>query len=426
MSKVRVGIIGIGDRGVGFVRNFSEYPDLAEVTGVLDPNRPRAEAMARHHSFPEVPLYEQWEDFLAGGKYDLLVATTPDDTHPEVISRCLDAGFHTFADKPLANTPDGLVQIMDAYDRSDCMLLMGFNLRYHNLSRKMKEIAQRGELGAIKVATCNHPEHGIRYFRRWHKYRAKSGGLVIHKGCHQLDILNWVIGSYPVEVYAQGDLAVFKGDKKVEGCHVCDELETCPYARRLDYSTAQKLHDMYIAPAALDGYNRNYCPISDDADVPDFYLVTIRYANGAHATYTEVHFAGKSRAEWAFFGDKAEMSVSRVGGSTAIERIEHLSGEKAAYEVPAAKGGHGGADPVMTLEMIASVLKGESHMPPPEAGVRSSIIGIAAMRSIDENRPVRIEELIPLDLVRRAPDPEFQVDASLEAMGYADAVAPRG
>jgi len=419
MKRIKVGIIGIGDRGVSFVHNFREFSDLAEVTGILDRNAQRAEAMARWHDFQDIPRHETWEDFVTGGPYDLVLITTPDDTHPEMAALSLEAGFHVFVEKPLANTPEGVVRVMEAYDRCDRMLMMGFNVRYMNQARKMKEIAQRGELGDIKVGVCHHPEHGIRYFRRWHKYRARTGGLVIHKGSHQLDIMNWIIGSHPVEVYAQGDLVVFTGDKVTPGCHVCEDLPSCPYARRLGYRQAQMMRDMYIDPAEVDGYTRNYCPISADADVSDFYLVTIRYANGARANYNEIHFAGRSRVHWGFFGDRAEMTA---GEGNTIERIEHLSGERAVYDVPAASGGHGGADPVMTLEMITSVVKGESLMPAPEAGVRSSVIGMAAMRSIDEGRPVRVDELVPMDYVQRAPDGDVRTDASVESMGYGGAL----
>ena len=417
MNKVKVGIIGIGDRGVGFVKNFQQFGNLAELAGIYDTNRPRLEAMAEYHKFTEVPRHDTWENFVNGDKYDLLLVTTPDDSHPAVVSRCLDEGFHVFADKPLANTPEGLLKIMDSYDKADRMLLMGFNLRYQNVNRKMKKIAQSGELGDLKLGVCHHPEKGIRYFRRWHKFRARSGGLVIHKGCHQLDILNWIMGSYPVEVYAQGDLAVYKGDKTVPGCHVCPELAECPYSRKLDYASAQQIHALYIDPSSVDGYHRNYCPISDDADVPDHYLVTVRYANGARVSYTEIHFSGKSRVEWSFYGDKAEMSSGR-SGEPDICRISHITGEKVGYEVQAGQGGHGGGDPAMLLAMVASVMKGESLMPPPEAGVRSSVIGIAAMRSIDENRPVRIEEILPIDLVSRNPDGDLIEENYLEVLGY--------
>lgn len=418
MQRIKAGIIGIGDRGVSFIRNFRDYQDLAEIAGIFDTNRPRMEAMARHYDFRQVPLHDSWETFTSSADYDLMIVTTPDDTHPEVVTRCLDAGYHVFVDKPLANTPEGLVRIMEAYDRSDHLLMMGFNLRYHNVIRKMKEIVQRGELGEIKVATCEHPERGIRYFRRWHKFRAKSGGLVIHKGCHQLDVLNWLVGSYPVEVYAQGNLAVFKGNKTVKGCHVCEDLPHCPYARRLDYRETEKLRDMYIAPAEIDGYTRNYCPISSDADVPDFYLVSIRYANGTRATYNEIHFCGFASSSWAFYGDKAALVCRGEQGQTVIGRTEHLTGETAAYTVRPGEGGHGGADPAMTLDLIMSVHRRKSLLPPPEAGVRSSAIGIAAMKSIDENRPVRIEELLPIEYLERAPDQDFRPDATMEGIGY--------
>ncbi len=421
MKRIKIGVIGMGDRGTGLLRLFRAHEDIVEVTGVYDTNRLRLEAMAKYMNFEDVPLHDTWEEFVKGERHDLMVVATPDDTHPDVIVKCLESGYHTFADKPLANTAEGLTRIMEAYDKADRMLLMGFNLRYLGVSRKMKEIAQRGELGDIKVGTCVHPVQGIRYFRRWHKYRAKSGGLVIHKGCHHIDIMNWVMASHPVEVYAQGGLAVFKGDKTVAGCHVCKDLPGCPYSRSLDYRVAQKLHDMYIGPSELDGYTRNYCPISSDADVPDFCLVTIRYANGACATYNEIYFSGKSRADWSFFGDKAQLSTQR-GDGTSLERIGLLSGESAVYRVPVAKGDHGGADPAMAEAVVLSVIQGESRMAPPEAGVRSSVIGIAAMKSIDENRPVKIEELLPMEFVTRAPETAVREAAASEGMGYAAAV----
>jgi len=422
MSRVRVGIIGLGDRGISFVRNFEAYSELAEVTGILERNRPRAEAMAKWHGVGDIPCFETWDEFVAGARCDLVLVTTPDDTHPEMIVKGLEAGLHVFAEKPLANSAEGLRAIMGAYERSDRMLMMGFNMRYHNLPKKMKEIAQRGELGNILIGNCHHPETGIRYFRRWHKYRAKVRGLVIHKGCHQLDLMNWIVGSHPVEVYAQGDLAVFKGDKTVPGCHDCPESKTCPYARRLDHRSEQRLRDIYINPASVDGYTRNYCPISaEDGVVPDFYLVTIRYANGARATYNEIHFAGRSGMDWSFYGDKAMLTANSTMGNT-IERVDMLSGERAVYDVPTAKGGHGGADPVMTMDIITSVLEGVSKMPPPEAGVRSSVIGIAAMQSIEEGRPVRIDEIIPMEYVERCPEEVLSAEAAVEDMGYSGAL----
>ena len=72
----------------------------------------------------------------------------------------------------------------------------------------------------------------------------------------------------------------------------------------------------------------------------------------------------------------------------------------------------------MLLDMLMSLRNGRSAMPPPEAGVRSSIVGIAAMKSIDENRLVLIEELLPIEYLSRAPDIPVTSDATSENMGY--------
>ena len=416
MKRVKIGVVGLGGRGSGFVQNFRQYPDFVEVVGAYDRNMSRMKALAKLGGYEDMPLHERWEDFVAGAKYDLVLVTTSDDAHPEFVVKSLDAGLNVFCDKPLANTAEGLLNVMEAYDRNDQMLLMGFNLRYHNYHRKLKEIAQRGELGKVLVGLCNHVTRGIKYFRRWHKLRARSGGLVLHKGCHQIDILNWVIGSYPVEVYAQGDLTVYKGDKKVEGCHVCDELPHCPYARKLSFEQAKRHHDIYVGPSKVDGYACNYCPISPgEGVVPDFYLVTIRYANGARATYNEVLFSGRAQTDWNFFGDKAEITN---GPNDTIQRVEHLSGEVATYDSPKAVGGHGGADPVMSLDLVMSVAQGKPRTASPEAGARSSAVGIAAMKSIDEGRPVQIEEIIPIDYLKRNPDADLNKDLFAEQLGY--------
>ncbi|HRU04268.1 MAG TPA: Gfo/Idh/MocA family oxidoreductase [Candidatus Brocadiia bacterium] len=421
MKRIKIGVIGVGGRGSGFAQSFMQYPDLCEVAGLYDTNLARVEAMAKINGFENVPRFDKWSQFTKAAKYDLVIVTTSDDAHPECVCKALKAGYHVFCDKPLSNTAQGLIDVMEAYDKADRMLLMGFNLRYHNMMRKMKEVAQRGELGDIKVGTCTHPETGIRYFRRWHKFRSRSGGLVIHKGCHQLDIMNWIIGSYPVEVYAQGDTAVFKGDRKVKGCHACPDVLTCPFGWGLSYKGAQRLEQAYARAKQPDGYACDYCPYADaEGLVPDFYLVTIRYANGARASYNEIHFSGWHEASFNFFGDKAGLTAGQPGDPT-VKRVDLLTGEKATYTVDPGEGGHGGADPVMILDMIVSVMKQEPRLALPEAGCRSSAIGIAAMKSIDEGRPVRIEELVPLEYLSRKPDqplvqhqiPEFLGRASL-------------
>src|SRR5690606_20513915 len=51
--------------------------------------------------------------------------------------------------------------------------------------------------------------HGADYFRRWHRYKDKSGGLLIHKASHHFDLINWWLADAPVRVYASGGLRFY-------------------------------------------------------------------------------------------------------------------------------------------------------------------------------------------------------------------------
>ncbi|MCX7917885.1 MAG: Gfo/Idh/MocA family oxidoreductase, partial [bacterium] len=285
---IKVGIVGTGDRGTSFVKAIEKIPEM-KVVAIVDSNPIRMEAVIKHHNYPPVEKFTSIDELLKTKIVDIVFITTPDWTHADLIIKCLESGYHVFCDKPLAIDEKQIIKILEYSKNSNKMKFMGFNMRYKTLFRKIKEIVDNGDIGKIFVGWGYSGYEGNGYFRRWHKFREKSGGLIVHKGCHIIDILNWIVNSYPVEVYAIGGLSVFGGNKKWEGCHKCEETETCPYVRRLDEKNEKLLEDIYIKAAVVDGYTRNYC-VFGPTNVYDHYLVEISYANGVKVSFNEIFF----------------------------------------------------------------------------------------------------------------------------------------
>ncbi|MGB9678137.1 MAG: Gfo/Idh/MocA family protein [Candidatus Ratteibacteria bacterium] len=394
---VKVGIVGTGDRGTSFVKAIEKIPEM-KVVAIVDTNPIRMEAVIKYHNYPPCEKFTSIDELLDKKNVDIIFITTPDWTHSELIIKCLKKGYHVFCDKPLAINQEQILEILKVSKESEKMKFMGFNMRYKKLFKEMKEIVKSGEIGKLLVGWSISSYDGNGYFRRWHKFREKSGGLIVHKGCHTIDILNWIADSYPVEVYAKGGLSVFGGDKNWEGCHKCGETDRCPYARRLSEKDEKLLEDIYIKAAVVDGYTRNYC-VFGPTNVYDHYLVEIAYANGIKASFVEIFF-GTGPFFMGFVGDKGEILTDSFIKDSIILRKKFGEEREKIYKVETeTKNFHGGADIQMLKDIIESIKTGKQILPGFVEGARAAIIGVAAMLSIDTGKPVKIKDLIPINLI---------------------------
>ena len=131
MSKIRMGIIGVGGRGInsfgaGLVKRHS---DNVELVALADPNAERAAAGLRALDLT-ADIHESAEDLLARKDIDAVVITSPDYLHGEQCVMAFEHGKHVLVDKPLAITGAECLRVIEASRRADKLLYMGFNLRH--------------------------------------------------------------------------------------------------------------------------------------------------------------------------------------------------------------------------------------------------------------------------------------------------------
>ena len=428
-DKKRLVLVGTGIRGAGFwgKRVVDQYSDYVEFVGLCDINPGRLE-FVRNFMKVDCPTFTDFDEMMKKTSPDMVIVTTVDATHHEFIVKGLKYGVDVLTEKPLTTDEDKCAEILKAEKESGKRLIVGFNYRYATLPTKLKEILLSNEIGKVTSVDFNwylNVYHGASYFRRWHGLRDKGGTLLVHKSTHHFDLLNWLIDSDPVEVFAYGSLEHYGSNNAFRG----DKCRTCPHKNKCkfywDITRDKMAMDLYVANENYDGYIRDNCLWREEIDIYDKMAVQIKYANDVQVSYSLTTYSPYEGWRIAFNGfngrldswegipwrreekiTQAELHAKEMSQEENEESSPNYEeavvmenfGDYKKIQVHAGKGGHGGGDkPLQDRVFIDPNMPDPMrHAAGPRDGVMSIMIGIAARKSIEEKRPVRIEELTSL------------------------------
>lgn len=406
---VRVGIVGVGGRGVGcFGKQLKEHAGV-QLAALADPNPERLEG-AQQTLESDAALYTDVEAMLKESKLDGVVITTPDFTHAETVIAALNAGIkHVLVDKPLATTTEGCVDVIKAMEETGGQVAIGFNLRHAPLLARIKDIISNGDIGDLMLAENREFYNGGRtYMARWNRKYAWSGGLWIHKGSHDFDIFNWWNeGGVPQTVYASAGLNALREDKipfEVEAgkpvgptCSECDYYDICP-----DRNDAGKSDLFNDATAAKDGYHKDLCIFTSDKDVHDNGIAIVHYDNNVRISHMECFVSNFDDRSYTLVGDRGVLEAHLKDPTKIV--FKPRWGEDKIIDVPQPQeGGHGGADPSLVESLVLAMRGEKAKLSGIKDGIRAVAVGQAAEISWRENRSVNISELVDLY------DPRFNI-----------------
>ncbi|MDO5435469.1 MAG: Gfo/Idh/MocA family oxidoreductase [Clostridia bacterium] len=206
MSKLRLGIIGVGNIGSGHVGNIlaGMSPEV-EITAAADRRDSRREWFKS--VLPDVPVFNEGEDLIASGLCEAVMICVPHYQHPTLAISAMKHGLHTLVEKPAGVYTLQVREMNEEADRHpELTFAMMFNQRTNCVYRKLKEMIDSGELGRLKrmswlitdwYRTQMYYDSGA-----WRATWAGEGGGVLLNQCpHQLDLLQWLCG-LPVRVQA--------------------------------------------------------------------------------------------------------------------------------------------------------------------------------------------------------------------------------
>ncbi|MGE0355020.1 MAG: Gfo/Idh/MocA family protein [Gemmatimonadales bacterium] len=195
---MRFGIIGAGTIGQLRAQSVRANPET-ELAGVADPAAGAAGAAVAGGT---ARALTDWRDLLAMPDLDAVIVSSPVQYHEEQVVAALDAGKHVLCEKPLGNTVEGCLRMLEAAKRAGRHLTTGFNHRYYPSIKFLKQVVTDGRIGRIDHLRVFGGHDGLHNFRADWQYKApvSGGGAMMDVGIHMTDLARYLLGDIS-EVY---------------------------------------------------------------------------------------------------------------------------------------------------------------------------------------------------------------------------------
>jgi myo-inositol 2-dehydrogenase/D-chiro-inositol 1-dehydrogenase len=335
-SKIGVGVIGAGRIGALHIEHLAQNIPEAELISICSLDAPGVESLAKQFNVPKTT--DDYTALLADPQIEAVLVASATNTHVEMSQAAAQAGKHVFCEKPISLDLGQIDETLAIVERAGVKFQVGFNRRFDASFARVREAVTSGEIGEphiMRITSRDPAPPPIEYVK-------VSGGIFLDMTIHDFDMARYLIGDEVVEVYAVGGVRV---DPK----------------------------------------------IGEAGDI-DTAVITLRFQNGVIATIDnsrEAVYGYDQRIE--VFGSKG--MVTAVNPLTDTVTFSGRDGSRAAsppyFFVERYK-------PAFLSELQAFFACIQEDTPPPVTGADGRapvVIGFAALKSLRENRPVRLSEI---------------------------------
>lgn len=335
---LKIGIIGAGRIGKVHLESISYHVKNATVTAMADPfMNEETEKLIRSYGVSKVT--KDYKDILNDKDIDAVLVCSSTDTHAAISIEAINAGKHVFCEKPVDHSIEKIQAVADALkEHPEIKFQVGFNRRFdHNFAaiRKAYDDGKIGEAHILKITSRDPEPPNPAYIK-------VSGGIFLDMTIHDFD------------------MACFLTDSDVEELYVNSAV--------------------LVDPA-----------IGEQGDV-DTAIITMKMANGALAVIDNSRKAAygyDQRAE--LFGSKGMVATSNDTVSSAvISNADGVTGEKPLFFFLER---YMGSFSEEMRQFTESVINDTEVPVGIHAGLQSVKIGLAARKSVEEHRPVKISEI---------------------------------
>ena len=334
---LNIGIIGAGRIGKVHLQSVTRYVTDAKVIALADPFM-NAETEEWARSLGVGKLTRDYKEILADPEVDAVFICSSTDTHSAISLEAIAAGKHIFCEKPVDHDLGKIKAVMQALEGSNVKYQVGFNRRFdHNFAAAREAVANGriGELAVLKITSRDPGAPPVDYIK-------VSGGIFLDMTIHDFDMVRFISGEEVAEVYAAGGVTV--------------------------------------DPA-----------IGEAGDI-DTAVVTLRLESGALAVIDNCR-----RASYGYdqrleaFGSKGQVAISNDTASSAVvSDASGVTAEKPLYfflerymQAYAAE-----------VEAFVAAVRDDAPVPVGiDAGLQSVLIGVAAKKSLELGRPVKLSEI---------------------------------
>ena len=374
MNKIKVGLIGFGNRGRLYSQFIKDLSDKVEYVAVCDYRiNELLDSLKQYnlkHTFADV------EDFFnAKLDLDLVCICSMDKYHYYQTKKCLELGYNVLLEKPVSNKLEEVIELNNLAKEKNLKLIVSYVLRYTVFYKMIKDIIDSGEIG--KVVNINNTEnvaywhHAHSYTRGNWKFEEETGPMILTKCSHDMDLIYWLMGKNVSKISSFGNRSYLLKENAPENsttyCIDCPSKDTCPFnAYRFylnnkewlrpiigdDLSEENIMKNLYHSPYTMCAYKTN-------ADVVDHQVVNILFDDKTTASHTmnaytrycyrDIKVMGSHGCIEGNFEEKKFKVYHFVDNSEREVDITNYTDDFV---------GHGGGDRVMFIELIDYLLTG--------------------------------------------------------------------
>ena len=336
-EKIKFGVLGVGRIGKVHVDNLTNQIVETDVVAISDVFPSELEKIAQKYNIQSA--VSDYKEVLDNPDVDAVAICTPTDTHYQIILDAAAAGKHIFCEKPIDLAIEKIITINEEVEKAGVKLMVAFNRRFDTTFSKVQNVVAAGKIGephVLKITSRDPAPPPEEYLK-------SSGGIFLDMTIHDFDMARFLVGSEVTEVYAKTNVLIDPMFKKIG-----------------DWDTA---------------------------------LVTLSFENGAIGTIDnsrQAVYGYDQRVE--VFGSKGAVSadnntqdnhtfMDREGTHTALPLFFFMERYMDAY--------------LNEMKAFVDSLKNNTPLPVDgKDGLQAVVIGLAAMKSVKENRPVELSEIL--------------------------------
>ncbi len=410
MKKVKIALIGAGDRGKDRYGAYGlEHPEQVEFVAVAEPNELKRNEFVKKHHISEDNIFTTWEELLAKECLaDGIIIATQDDMHYEPTKLALEKGYDVLLEKPMSNDLKETVQLGELAKQYDNTFMICHVLRYTPFFAKIKEIIKSGLIG--DVMTVQHNEN-IAYYHMAHSFvrgnwrnSDESSPIILAKSCHDMDIISWLVGESCTKISSFGHLSHFTEENMPEGasdrCITCKVEADCPYsAKKLYYdklggwptSVVTDIQTEESLTKALNEGPYGRCVYKCDNNVCDHQVSILEFEKGITATFNLSAFTEQQNRTLKIMGTKGE--IRAIDTDNKIEVRLFGTDTYQLIEPETLTGGHNGGDTGIMNDFV-NLMNGQSGkaLTSADVSVESHVMAFAAEHSRITGQTINIKE----------------------------------
>jgi predicted dehydrogenase len=411
LKALRIAVIGAGVRGTSLARKVVSSGLPASIVAVAEPDPVKRKMFSEEFSIPIDSVYSGWETLADDlQKCDAAIIATLDNQHTGPAIASLKKGWHILIEKPLADTFEDCVNIVNLQKKNNRIVSVCHTLRFMEGYRKVKKLIDGNAVGELihieHMEAISNMRFAHNYVRgRWSQEKLNTF-LLLHKCSHDIDFINWLFKESCVRVSSFGSLKFFTSANAPLGSALrctdgCSIAESCPYDALRLYTKGNleewpakdisNVHNEESHFRALRNGPYGHCVWHAGNDVVDHQVVMMEFNGGATATCTLTGYSATNGRRVRVQGSEGEILFDEAAGTITVRRFDDSINESA--NLPVVKEYHP-EDQDIVNEWILSILSSTSVTVDASEALRTHAVVFAAELSRREGRTVSMRELL--------------------------------